>query len=176
MKAKTLKRGMRFWPPFFGAGIRVTEATDDFTHMSVLLKFRKLGRNMFGTQFGGSIFMMTDPFYAIMLSKQLGRGYRVWDTRAEIDFIRPGKTELYADFRVSPRLVAELKQQAEGGKRVLHWFECEVLDREGQLVARVRKELYVREKIKHSPHVKARSRRIARLKNKIKKTERTHPS
>lgn len=161
---------MRFWPPFWGAGIRVTEASRDFTHMAVVLKFKKTTRNAFGTQFGGSIFMMTDPFYAIMLSNQLGRNYRIWDTRAEIDFIRPGRSELYADFRVSPRLVEEMRQRAKDGRKVLHWFECEVLDSEGQLVARVRKELYIRERLKVPQAVRKRSRKISRARARHSKT------
>lgn len=148
MSAKTLQRGMHFWPPFFGAGIRVREIDPDFTRVVVRLKLTRLNRNMFGTQFGGSIFMMTDPFYAIMLSKQLGRGYRVWDQSAEIEFVRPGKTHLQAIFEVSPDLVAELRERAQNGKKVLHWFECDVRDSGGEVVARVRKQLYIREKQK----------------------------
>ncbi|MGB3414376.1 MAG: DUF4442 domain-containing protein [Microbacteriaceae bacterium] len=150
MKAKTLRRGMRFWPPFWGAGISVRELDDDFTKITVRLKRKMLNRNMFGTQFGGSIFMMTDPFYAIMISKQLGSGYRVWDQSAEIDFVKNGTTDLYATFEVSPELIAEFRKKAEKGKKVLHWFESDIIDTKGEVIAHIRKQLYIREKQKKS--------------------------
>ena len=139
---------MHLWPPFLGAGIKIREIDEDFTRVVVSLKLTRMNRNMFGTQFGGSIFMMTDPFYAIMLSKQLGPDYRVWDQSAEIEFVRPGRSSLRATFEVSPELVADLRKRAQRGKKVLHWFECEVVDTSNEVVARVRKQLYIREKMK----------------------------
>ena len=40
----------------------------------------------------------------------------------------------------------ELRGAAQGGAKVLRWFENEVVAKDGTVVARVRKQLYVREK------------------------------
>ena len=89
---------------------------------------------------------MTDPYYFMLVMHQLGRDYIVWDTRGEIEFLKPGRGVLTAHFEVPASKVQELRERARGGARVLEWFETEITDREGTVVARVRREVYVREK------------------------------
>jgi hypothetical protein len=60
----------------------------------------RYNRNYVGTQFGGSLYSMVDPFYMLMLMENLGRDYIVWDKAASIDFISPGKGPVYAEFHV----------------------------------------------------------------------------
>ncbi|PJI51939.1 tetrameric acyl-CoA thioesterase, partial [Methylobacterium radiotolerans] len=40
----------------------------------------------------------------------------------------------------------ELRQRAHGGAKVLEWFETVITDRDGDVVAKVRREVYIREK------------------------------
>jgi acyl-coenzyme A thioesterase PaaI-like protein len=91
-------RGMRLaanmWPPLLFAGIRVEHIAADFRHVRVRLAKSPLTANYFGTQFGGSMFAMTDPFWMVMLARNLGPDYTVWDQRAEIEFVTPGRTAL----------------------------------------------------------------------------------
>ncbi|WP_348240556.1 DUF4442 domain-containing protein, partial [Salmonella enterica] len=54
-----------------------------------------------GTQFGGSIYAMTDPFYMLMLMNNLGPDYIVWDKAASIRFRKPGRTDLFATFEIT---------------------------------------------------------------------------
>src|SRR6185503_9618316 len=77
--ARQLRNGMKWWPPFLGAGIRVKRFSDDFREVVVELKLGRLNRNAVGTHFGGSLYAMTDPFYMIMLLHNLGGDYLVWD-------------------------------------------------------------------------------------------------
>ena len=67
-------------------------------------------------------------------------------TRGEIEFVKPGRGVLTAQFAVSPEKTAELRERARGGAKVLEWFETSITDRDGDVVARVRREVYVREK------------------------------
>ena len=53
---------------------------------------------------------------------------------------------LTAHFHVSPEKAQELRERARGGAKVLEWFETEIRDGDGDVVARVRREVYVREK------------------------------
>jgi acyl-coenzyme A thioesterase PaaI-like protein len=94
-----LRRLINIWGPFRGAGIVVTSLADDWSHARVVLKERLLNRNYVGTHFGGSLFAMTDPFYMLMLMHRLGKGYRVWDRAASIDFLSPGRGTLIARVR-----------------------------------------------------------------------------
>lgn len=147
--ATLLRRGLNLWPPFAFAGVRVTHLSDDFREARVRLGFHPLTRNYVGTQFGGSLFAMTDPFWMFLVLRRLGeRDYIVWDKAAEIEFVTPGRSAVTAEFVVTDEVVEELKAAAADGEKVLRWFETEVKDRDGTVVARVRKQLYVRRKTK----------------------------
>lgn len=87
---------------------------------------------------------MTDPF--LMLMRQIGPDYIVWDKAATIDFIAPGRGTVHAQFHMPAAEVARLRDEAESGKAVLPQYRVEVLDGEGQRVASVLKTLYVRRK------------------------------
>ncbi|MCL2584468.1 MAG: DUF4442 domain-containing protein [Streptosporangiales bacterium] len=132
------------WPPLLFAGVRVERIAADFRHVRIRLAKSPLTANMFGTQFGGSMFAMTDPFWVMMLTRNLGPGYTVWDRRAEIEFVKPGRTVLTAEFVLSEAEVEEIRAEAESGGKVLRWFDTEIRDRDGAVVARVRKQVYVR--------------------------------
>jgi acyl-coenzyme A thioesterase PaaI-like protein len=149
--ARQLEKGMKWWPPFLGAGIRVKSLSDDFRDAVVELKLGRLNRNAVGTHFGGSLYAMTDPFFMIMLLKNLGGDYLVWDKSGSIDYVAPGRGTVSAHFHLSEKRIAEIRAQAAGGEKVLPEFEVYVKDAEGAIVARVRKVLYVRLKPKKRP-------------------------
>ena len=144
MKASLFRHGINLWPPFLFAGIHVTELTPDYRHARVELRMRPWNRNYVGTHFGGSLFAMTDPFWMLLTLHALGRDYYVWDKAAQIEFVKPGRGIVAADFRLDEARLDEIRQAAAGGEKYLPWFENEVVDRQGDVVARVRKQLYVR--------------------------------
>ena len=151
MSPRLLRWGMNLWPPFLGAGIRVRSIAADWSEAVVELRARLVNRNYVGTHFGGSLFAMTDPFYALLLMHRLGERYLVWDRAARIDFVAPGRGTVNAVFRISQETVEAIRKSAEGGEKVLPEFECEIRDRAGRLVARVRKTIYVRLKPRFRP-------------------------
>lgn len=146
MKASRLRRLFNVYPPFLFAGIRVPLVSDDFRHVRVELRAHWYNRNYVGTHFGGSLFSMTDPFWMIMLLRNIGPGYVVWDKAAEIEFVSPGRGTVSAEFVLDPAIVDQIRAQAAGGEKVLHWFEVAVRNTAGEVVARVRKQVYVRRK------------------------------
>ena len=68
----------------------------------------------------------------------------MWDKAGAIDFVAPGRSGAHAHFRLQPRVVDELRAAAADGSKVLRWFETEVTTASGEVIARVRKQLYVR--------------------------------
>ncbi|GAA3034483.1 DUF4442 domain-containing protein [Kitasatospora albolonga] len=144
--ATTFRRGINFWPPFLFAGIRVLAVSDDYRSAKVRLRLRWFNRNWVGTHFGGSIFAMTDPFWMLLVMQNLGREYVVWDAAATIDFVSPGRGDVFAEFVLTEDRIAEIKELTAEGKKALVWFDTEVLAADGTVVARVRKQVYVREK------------------------------
>src|SRR5687767_2005213 len=146
MTPRGLRRYVNLWPPFLFSGIRVEQLDDDWRYARVRLKLRWYNRNYVGTQFGGSLFAMTDPFWMILVMECLGRDYIVWDQAGEITFVAPGRSDVIAEFRVADSVLDELRAATAGGEKVLRWFETEIRAADGTLVARVRKQLYVRRK------------------------------
>ena len=149
VSAKLLQRGMKWWPPFLGAGIRVRSFAEDYRDAVVELKLGRFNRNYVGTHFGGSLYAMTDPFFMIMLLHNLGADYLVWDKSGSIEYVAPGRGTVEAHFRLTEERIAEIRAQAAGGEKVLPEFQVEVRHADNSLVAVVRKTLYVRLKPKH---------------------------
>jgi len=146
MKASLFRLGLNLWPPFLFPGIRVTHIGEDYRSARVELRMRPWNRNYVGTHFGGSLFAMTDPFWMLLVMHNIGRDYIVWDKAGEIEFVNPGRGTVVAEFRLDPHVLDELRQATADGSKALRWFENEILDAQGQVVARVRKQLYVRRK------------------------------
>lgn len=141
---RVLQHGMNAWPPFLFSGIRVQRMSADFRHVRVRLRRLPATTNYVGTLFGGSLFAMTDPFWMIMVLRNLGPGYVVWDKAAEIEFVAPGRTSASASFELTEQVLDELRAAAAGGDKVLRWFQTEVVADDGTVIARVRKQIYVR--------------------------------
>lgn len=137
---------MSLYLPNLFSGIRVSEFSEDWTRAVVRMKVTRFTRNYVGVAFGGSLSAMTDPYFFMLVMHQLGRDYVVWDTRGEIAFLKPGRGTLTARFEVSPDTIADLRERAQGGAKVLEWFETDITDEAGTIVAHVRREVYVREK------------------------------
>ena len=146
VSARTLRHVLNLWPPFLFAGIRVAAIGDDFRSARVELRMRPWNRNYVGTHFGGSLFAMTDPFWMLLVLHALGEGYIVWDRAATIEFEKPGRGTVHADFALDDATLDELRAAAAGGDKVLRWFDAPVRDASGDVVAMVRKQLYVRRK------------------------------
>ena len=146
MKASTLRHALNLWPPFLFTGIHAVEISPDWRHARVELRMRPWNRNYLKTHFGGSLFAMADPFWMLLLMQRLGPDYYVWDQSGAIDFLRPGRGTVSASFTLDDATVAEVRLATAAGGKYLHWFENEVLDVDGALVARVRKQVYVRRK------------------------------
>ncbi|AHX12398.1 hypothetical protein CH75_03065 [Dyella jiangningensis] len=148
MRASTLRRLMNLWPPFLFNSIRVQHVAADWSEVKVVLRLRPWNRNYVRTQFGGNLFAMTDPFWMLLAMHQLGSDYFVWDKAGAIEFVAPGREDVYAHFKLDTATVDELRTAAANGQKVLRWFEVDVTTASGDVVARVSKQLYVRLKPK----------------------------
>ena len=146
MKAAAFRFRLNLYPPFLGAGVRIQRISEDFREVDVAMGLHWFNRNYVGTQFGGSLYTMTDPFYMLMLMQCLGRDYIVWDQAASIEFVSPGKGRVWARFRLAEEEVQRLRAEAESGAPLRPVYQVEVRDEEDNLVARVQKTLYVRKK------------------------------
>ena len=145
-KSRALLRWINFWPPFLGMGIRVIRIAPDMKAVDVEMKLRFWNANYVGTQFGGSLFAMTDPFYMLMLMANLGRDYIVWDKAATIRYRKPGKGTVRAEFRLSDIQIDDIREKLKTQPKYEPVFSVEVKDEAGVVIAEVEKVIYVRRK------------------------------
>ena len=99
-----------------------------------------------GTQYGGSIYSMCDPFYMILLMENLGSEYIVWDSSATITFKKPGKTRLHARFHIPESKYRDIREELNHTDRLFPVFSVDVMDTAGETVATVDKTIYIKKK------------------------------
>ncbi|WP_223668746.1 DUF4442 domain-containing protein [Kangiella shandongensis] len=148
LKPKTLKRVLNCWPPFWASGIRVTELADDWSFAKARLRKRWYNRNYVNTHYGGSLFSMTDPFYMLLFLHQMGRDYVVWDKKSEIKFIKPGRKDVFAEFKIHDQQVNKFKQQLTTQDKIEPVFEVDIMDTDDILIAKVWKTIHISKKSK----------------------------
>jgi acyl-coenzyme A thioesterase PaaI-like protein len=139
-----LRERINEYGPYAGAHIEVTHISADAGEIRVQMTLGAGNENLVGTHFGGSLYAMVDPHLMILLTRRLGPEYVVWDRSATIDFLKPGLGTVRCVIRVTEADVAAIRRATAGGGKHLPEWTLEVLDEEGEIVARVSKTLYVR--------------------------------
>src|SRR3979490_955761 len=96
-----LARGhFNLFPAYRGTGGRVLYIRHDWREVRIKVPLNWRTRNYVGTICGVSLYGAVDPIYMLMLIRDLGPGYTVWDKAASIRFRRPGRTTLFATFEL----------------------------------------------------------------------------
>jgi len=148
--SNALRRAVNLWPPFLGAGIRVTHVAPDLKAVDVEMRLRWWNANYVGTHFGGSLFAMTDAFYMLMLMANLGRDYIVWDKAASIRYRKPGRSTVRAEFRLSDAQLDDIREKLKTLPKYEPTFTVEVKDEQGTVIAEIQKLLHVKRKAAES--------------------------
>ncbi len=76
----------------------------------------------------------------------LGKDYIVWDKYASIDFIKPGKGKVVAEFEIKQQTIAEIKAMVDEKKKTVVDFQCEVKLESGEVISKITKGVYIRKK------------------------------
>lgn len=152
-RQKFLDRLINYYGPYVGAGVKLKEMSKDFRFARVEMPLTIYNKNYVGTQFGGSLYSMTDPWYMLMLIKNLGPEYIVWDKGATIDFKKPGRTKVRAEFKLTEEIIDEIKAAVEEKVKVNWPFRVEILDEENTVIATVDKIVYVRKKTENTKNL-----------------------
>ena len=137
--------------PYHGANIKV-KVIDNFTVESSM-ELIPSNTNYVGTHFGGSLYSMCDPFYMLILVKNLGPEYLVWDKSAAVDFISPGTGVVKARFHIPSDEIVKIKQIVAEKRKVDMDFHTQILDEAGKIVANLKKGLYIRRILKKNDKI-----------------------
>ena len=86
-----------------------------------------------------------DPIYMLMLIRNLGSGYEIWDKAATIQFRRPGRSKLHATCILSEE---EMKEIIDLSKEtpIDRVYLVDLTDTEGTICATVEKTIHIRKK------------------------------
>lgn len=139
-----LKLRLNTYAPYIGAGIKIDHISLDQGLCVVSMELTTLNKNIVGTQFGGSLYSMVDPFYMLMLMHQLGSNYVVWDKSSHIDFIAPGNSRVTARMKIPSTEVITIQELAKDGEPVFREYKVDIVDDQQKLIATVTKTLYIR--------------------------------
>lgn len=143
-------RALRFrfntHPAYRGTGGRVTYIASDFREITVRVPLNRRTRNYVGTIFGGSMFGAVDPMYMIMLIRNLGEGYVVWDKSASIRFRKPGRSALTAKFLLSAEELEQIRSELATSAATERVYAIDLIDDEGAICASVEKRIHIRRK------------------------------
>jgi acyl-coenzyme A thioesterase PaaI-like protein len=145
-ESRVMRWKFNLFPAYRGTGARVTFISGDFRELRVKLPLSLRSRNAVGTIFGGSMYGAVDPVYMIMLMRNLGRDFVVWDKAATIRFLKPGRTTLFATFRLDDAELDAIRAATASGEPVNRTYNVELVDAEETVHASVDKIIYVRKK------------------------------
>jgi acyl-coenzyme A thioesterase PaaI-like protein len=143
-RTRLLRWRFNLIPAYRGTGARVMHVDRDFREIRIRLPLGWRTRNYVGTIFGGSMYGAVDPVYMMMLIQRLGRGYVVWDKAASIRFRKPGRTTLYARFRLEDEEVEAIRTALATQPTVDRVYVVELTDADGAVHATVEKTIHVR--------------------------------
>ena len=127
-----------------GTGGRLKYIAEDWSEVHLDLPLSWRTRNYVGTIFGGSIYSAVDPIYMLMLIRRLGPEFIVWDKAASIQFKKPGKETLHAQFLVDEAELAAIRAALETQRSVDRTYTIELNDSAGVVCATVEKLIYIR--------------------------------
>ena len=80
----------------------------------------------------------------LILLEHMGRDYIVWDKAASIQFLKPGRGTVTATHHIPLEQNAELRAQADREGKIEPLFNVDVIDEQGEVVAKVEKRLDIR--------------------------------
>ncbi|WP_338030614.1 DUF4442 domain-containing protein [Ferrimonas lipolytica] len=138
---------LNLWPPLLFSGIKIEALSPDYRYCRVGLKLHWWNRNANRSHYGGSLFSMSDPIYAMMLMGNFGKGYRIWDKSADINFIKPGFGRVYCEFHLTDGQIEAINNATAFGEKHLPEFIIDVKDEQGELVSQLRRVLFIRKKL-----------------------------
>jgi len=143
----TLKWAMRFYPPLFFQRIWVKKFHREFLGVTVKINHSLFNRNYNHSIFGGTIFSASDPFYALLfdqIMRRRGLKVRVWLKSAKIDYLKPGRSNLYFTITLDEAQIKEAETTLKTVGKFIKAFPMEIRNSKGEVCAIVMNEVYIR--------------------------------
>ena len=144
--AQIYKYGFNWSPMYRRSTGRLVTVSDNLMYVKIKIPLSIKNRNFVGTIFGGSLFSATDPIYMIQLMNILGDDYVVWDKSATINFKRPAKETVFAEFIFSEEDLSLIKTEVSKNGEFNLIKTPNIVDKKGVIIAELSKTIYVADK------------------------------
>ena len=148
-KIKLLRWRFNWYPAFRKTGARITYIAEDLMEAKLRLPLCRATRNIHGTIYGGSMYAAVDPLHAVMVARHLGPDYHVWMKSAKIEFRRPGRGDLYAQARLHPVDLDQIRAALGQEGKVDRDFSLALTDATGEVAAHFTLTLHCRRRLAH---------------------------
>ncbi len=144
-----LKWGMNLYPPLLLQRIWVQKIESDFMGATIKINRSLFSLNFGKAIFGGTLYTATDPFYAMLFGqilKHKGYDVSVWLKSASIQFLKPGRCDLYYTITISDEMIKEAENHLNTSKIFVKTYTIEIRSKTGIIPAIAKNEIYIRKK------------------------------
>lgn len=148
-KIKLLRWRFNRYPAYRQSGARVTHIGEDFREITVKLPLNRLTRNLHGTIYGGAMYAAVDPLHAVLVAYHLGPDYHVWMKSAQIDFKRPGRSDLFATARISQHDIDDIRAALTHTSKLDRVFKLNLADAAGTVSVHFTLTVHIKRRGKH---------------------------
>lgn len=143
MKFLSPRKRIEWYPPFFFMRVKVLQLRDDWSNVVIRLPLNALSKNMGDAMFGGYIASLADPIAALACAKRFP-GCAVWTRAMNIDFVKPGNSDLELRFDFDEALYQEISKELEEGGRSTPTFKYAFYRADGVVCAKVSNTVAIR--------------------------------
>jgi len=138
---------MNYYPPLLFNRVVIKRISKDYKEVDVVIKKSFLNKNLQGTIFGGTIFSAADPFYAMMYWQHFnleGIKCEAWLKSAEIEYLKPGNSNLYLYFRLTDNDIEEARNAMKEKGKFEKLHTLNICNIKGEQISRVKTLVYLR--------------------------------
>jgi acyl-coenzyme A thioesterase PaaI-like protein len=138
---------MRLYPPLLLQRIWVINVEKGFRGVQVKIAKSLVNKNYNNSIFGGTISAATDPFYPVLFHQLFtAKGYKViaWSKSSEIQYLKPGLSNLYFNIRLTDEDIAEAENLLNTVGKYVKVYLVDIYDKKGEICASIKNEIYMR--------------------------------
>ncbi len=141
--AQIYKYGFNWSPMYRRSTGKVIQVSEKLHYVKIKIPISFKNRNYVGSIFGGSLFSATDPIYMIQLINILGDDYVVWDKAATINYRRPAKEDVFAEFIFTEDEIEKIKSDVGSLNEIDIIKTLNIVTKQGIVISELEKKLYI---------------------------------
>ncbi len=143
---KALMQLFETFPSTGNTGAKITFISENIDTIHLVIPFIDKTKNFMGIAFGGSMYAATDALYVTMLWYRLGNDYIIIDKHSEVDYLRPGMSDLTAEFHLPDSEINTIVDTLSQEKSITRVYTIDILDDKKKVVCRIKKSIYIRKR------------------------------